>query len=198
MVNEVTTLRAREGGGGGIRRGAGNFPGMGALSGTRRRARFAALAAAAVLLAACGGDDEPDIAAHDHDHSHDAPAAGFAFGAPGDPDDATRTVEVEATAPFRFDPEDLELNTGETVTFVVSNDDDVVHEFVLGDRDYQDAHEEEMSSGEMHHEGNAVTIAPGETQELTWTFPVEGEVLYGCHVAGHYDQGMVGTIDVSA
>ncbi|HEV2755784.1 MAG TPA: plastocyanin/azurin family copper-binding protein [Actinomycetota bacterium] len=174
---------------------------MGAHPRHRRAAGLAAVAVLALSTSACGGeDDQPDVAAHahDHDHSHDAPAAGFAFGAPGDPADATRTVEVAATAPFRFDPEDLELNTGETVTFVISNDDDVVHEFVLGDRDYQDAHEEEMAAGAMHHEGNAVTVAPGDTEELTWTFPAAGEVLYGCHVAGHYDQGMVGTIDVSA
>ncbi len=158
-----------------------------------------AAAAAAVLLAACGGDagDQPE--AHDHDHSHDGAAAeGFAFGSPGDPGEATQTIEVTAQKPFRFDPEDLEVGAGETVTFVVSNEDDIVHEFVLGDRGYQDAHEEEMSSGAMHHEGNAVMVAPGDTQELTWTFPADGEVLYGCHVAGHYDQGMVGTIDVSA
>jgi uncharacterized cupredoxin-like copper-binding protein len=166
-----------------------------------RATSWAAVSAAFVLLAAaCGGDDGGGIEphSHDHDHSHDtSAAAGFDFGAPGNPDEATRTIEVAATAPFRFDPEDLELNTGETVTFVVSNEDDVVHEFVIGDRAYQDSHEEEMASGEMHHEGNAVTVEPGDTQELTWTFESAGEVFYGCHVAGHYDQGMVGTIDVS-
>jgi uncharacterized cupredoxin-like copper-binding protein len=172
------------------------------LSLRRGSGRLVALAAAAALLGACGGDepgDQPEIAAHDHDHSHDeAATGGFSFGSPGNPADATRTIEVKATAPFEFDPDDLELNAGETVTFVVSNEDDVVHEFVIGDRDYQDAHEEEMSSGAMQHEGNAVMVEPGDTQELTWTFDAEGEVLYGCHVAGHYDQGMVGTIDVSA
>ena len=175
---------------------------MRTLSSGGRSRRLAALAAAVFLLAACGGDDpgdQPDIAAHDHDHSHDdAATGGFAFGSPGNPGEATRTVEVKATAPFRFDPDDLELKAGETVTFVVSNEDDIVHEFVIGDRAYQDAHEEEMAAGAMHHEGNAVTVEPGDTQELTWTFSAEGEVLYGCHVAGHYDQGMVGAIDVSA
>ncbi|MDQ3915425.1 MAG: plastocyanin/azurin family copper-binding protein [Actinomycetota bacterium] len=172
---------------------------MRALQGHGRSTRLAA-AAAALLLAACGGEGEgADDHAHAHDHAHDAPAAGsFAFGSPGDPEEATRTVEVEAGDPFRFDPDEVELNVGETVTFVVSNDGDIVHEFVLGDRAYQDAHEEEMSSGAMHHEGNAVTVAPGDTEELTWTFPSEGEVLYGCHVAGHYDAGMFGTISVSA
>ena len=163
--------------------------------------RLAAVAAAVVLLGACGGDgagEQPDIADHEHDHDHgDAPPAAAAYGGPGDPADATRTVEVAAGDPFRFKPDELELNPGETVTFVVSNEGDVVHEFVLGDRAYQDSHEDAMAAGEMHHEGNAVTVAPGETQELTWTFPEDGEVFYGCHVAGHYDAGVVGRISIS-
>lgn len=32
---------------------------------------------------------------------------------------------------------------------------------------------------------NAVTIAPGETEELTWRFDEPGEVLYGCHESDH-------------
>ena len=143
----------------------------------------------------------PGAEGHVHDHTHGpAPeaAAGFTFGEPGDPSAATRTIEVAAGDPFRFEPDDLELNPGETVTFVVSNEGDTVHEFVLGDRAYQDSHEEMMASGAMHHGGNAVTVAPGETQELTWTFPEDGEVLYGFHVAGHYASGMFGTITVSA
>ncbi|MFN2587823.1 MAG: plastocyanin/azurin family copper-binding protein [Actinomycetota bacterium] len=161
----------------------------------------AAAAALGFLLVSCGSGGDAGTAGtagHEHDHSHDEAAAGFSFGSPGDPGEATRTIEVAANDPFRFDPESVEVNAAETVTFVVSNEDEIAHEFVLGDREYQEAHEEEMSSGAMHHEGNAVMVAPGETRELTWTFPSEGEVLYGCHVAGHYDAGMVGTIEVAS
>lgn len=171
------------------------------------RVRIIAGLAVLALLGACGGDGHDhggDAAAvesheHDHDHSHEEDAAAsFAFGAPGSPSAATRTIEVVTKDPYRFDPEDLEVESGETVTFLVTNEGDTEHEFVLGDEAYQDSHGEEMAAGEMHHEGNAVTVAPGATEELTWTFPAEGEVLYGCHVAGHYAAGMVGAIRVSA
>lgn len=169
------------------------------------RSRILATATILVLLAACGdGHDHGGGAAGDehaqsHDHSHDDDAAAaFAFGAPGDPAAATRTIEVVAKDPYRFDPRGVEVDAGETVTFVVTNEGRQEHEFVLGDRQYQEAHGDDMAAGEMHHEGNAVTVAPGATEELTWTFPSEGEVLYGCHVAGHYDGGMVGAIRVSA
>lgn len=166
----------------------------------QRRGRILA-AAVLVLLVACGDDGGSagagDEHAHSHEHEHEeAPA--FDFGAPGNPSVATRTIDVVADDPYKFDPEDLEVEPGETVTFVVTNEGSQEHEFVLGDEEYQESHGDEMAAGEMHHEGNAVTLAPGATEELTWTFPDEGEVLYGCHVAGHYGAGMVGAISVSA
>ena len=167
------------------------------------RIRMLAGLAVLALLVACGGHDHGGEAAagdshvHSHDHLHEA-AGGFSFGAPGNPSAATRTIEVVTKDPYEFDPEDVEVDSGETVTFVVTNEGDTEHEFVLGDEEYQESHDEAMAAGEMHHEGNAVTVAPGATEEITWTFPAEGEVLYGCHVAGHYDAGMVGAIRVSA
>lgn len=163
-----------------------------------------------LLLAACGGGGhEHDGAAaggddHSHDHSHEESGGhsgepvSFPFGVPGDPSAAAQTIEVTAGDPFRFDPETLEVGAGETVTFVVTNEGDQQHEFVLGDRSYQEGHADAMAEGSMHHEGNAVTVAPGETQELTWTFPSKGEVLYGCHVSGHYEGGMFGVIRIAA
>jgi uncharacterized cupredoxin-like copper-binding protein len=171
------------------------------------RKRNLALAALVVLLGACGDHDHDAAgeAADDHalDHAHEhsdthEETQSFAFGAPGDPAAATRTIEVVADDPYRFRPGDVEVESGETVTFVVTNEGDQAHEFVLGDRAYQESHGKEMAAGGMHHEGNAVTVAPGATEELTWVFPPEGSVLYGCHVAGHYDGGMVGAISVSA
>jgi uncharacterized cupredoxin-like copper-binding protein len=166
--------------------------------------RVLAVACLLAVLAGCGGGDEgapSGAGARSHEHSHEHgedEAQAFAFGAPGEASAATRTIEVVADDPYRFEPDDLEVEPGETVTFVVTNEGDREHEFVLGDEEYQESHGDEMASGGMHHEGNVVTVAPGATEELTWTFPAEGEVLYGCHVAGHYDGGMVGAIRVSA
>jgi uncharacterized cupredoxin-like copper-binding protein len=39
-------------------------------------------------------------------------------------------------------------------------------------------------------------VAPGETEEITWTFTDAGGTLYGCHEPGHYEGGMVGSIEV--
>ncbi|MGH2807660.1 MAG: cupredoxin domain-containing protein, partial [Actinomycetota bacterium] len=114
---------------------------------------------------------------------------------PGDPADADRTVEVVATEDLKFDPPALEVTDGETITFEVTNDTSIPHEFVLGDEAYQDSHEAAMAEG-MDHEDNGVSLEPGATEEVTWTFSEAGEVLYACHVAGHYDAGMKGTVTV--
>ena len=159
-----------------------------------------------VLASACGGGGESDPAAgddhaHEHDHGDSGDAAALSFGEPGSAADASQTLEIVAADPYEFDPEDIAVEPGETVTFEVTNEGDQVHEFVLGDRAYQDSHEEEMAAGSMHHDGNAVTVAPGDTEELTWTFPSDGsvsELYYGCHEPGHYDGGMVGTIRIGA
>lgn len=127
-------------------------------------------------------------------------------GASAEASEADRTIEVNATDSLEFDPETIEVEVGETVTFIVTNSGEAVHEFVLGNEAYQEEHEEAMSEdghGESHggmdmgDEANAVSVAPGATEEITWTFTEAGELLYGCHEPGHYEGGMVGAIEVT-
>ena len=150
--------------------------------------RLAALCAALVLgVVACGSDDG---------QGHDTETS-FGFGAPADAGDADRTVQVEALDSLEFDPARLKVRRGQAITFVVTNKGDDDHEFVLGDRSYQDDHAQQMEDGgHFHGSGNAVTVPPGETAEITWLFESSGEVLFACHVAGHYEGGMVGSIAV--
>jgi uncharacterized cupredoxin-like copper-binding protein len=122
---------------------------------------------------------------------------GTVLGGAADPGEATREI-VEASDDLRFDPPSVEVGVGEVLTFVVRNLGKIDHEFVLGDQAYQDMHEADMEGdADMMEMGNAVTVAPGETKELTWRFDNAGEVLYGCHEPGHYEGGMVGSVEVS-
>lgn len=149
----------------------------------------ASLLALTVLLAACGGGGHEDHGLGGSDGGTSS------FGEPGDAADADRTIEVEATEDLKFDPAALDVAQGETITFEVTNDASIEHEFVLGDAAYQDSHGEDMAEG-MDHSENGVTLEPGATEQITWTFSEAGEVLYACHVAGHYDAGMKGTVTV--
>ena len=141
----------------------------------------------------------PACASHDHSESgSDAETTeGTIPGSPANASEADRDIAIDASDELRFSPSSVELDSGEVVTFVVHNGGQTDHEFVLGDEAYQKAHESDMTSGHhMTDSENAVTVGPGETKELTWSFTDTGELLYGCHEPGHYDGGMVGTIEV--
>lgn len=123
------------------------------------------------------------------------------FGRPGKASEAARTVEIRMLDTLRFDPADVAVRKGETVTFRVTNAGTLVHEFDLGNQKFQDAHEKEMQGmGSEHHMGdepNAVSVPPGKTKTVTWTFSDAGTGIYACHVAGHYAGGMKGTVTVA-
>ena len=126
---------------------------------------------------------------------------GFEFGDPMDAGMATRVIEIDANDDFTFFPGGVAVTTGETVTFRVTNTGVIPHDFVLGDEEMQVEHEAEMAemSGDMamHDEPNAFALEPGETKEMTWHMTATGDILFGCHQAGHYAAGMKGNVIVS-
>jgi uncharacterized cupredoxin-like copper-binding protein len=109
-------------------------------------------------------------------------------------------IAVTLTDAFRIEPAAMSVPAGVPVTFVVTNEGAIPHEFYLGDDDAQAAHAQEMLSmaGEpMHDEPSGISLQPGETKELTYTFAEPGQVLAGCHVPGHYPAGMRAVISVT-
>ena len=77
-----------------------------------------------------------------HDDGHGDGHAAM-MGQPGDPAKADRVVEVSMTE-MAFDPSNIEIMEGETITFVVSNDGEFVHEFNLGTEKMWQGHMDEM------------------------------------------------------
>lgn len=134
---------------------------------------------------------------------------GFDFGHAAKAAKATRTVQV-SLADMSFTPNNLEVRTGETVRFELVNKGAVVHEFTLGDAALQARHQKEMldmaamghdkaahgAMGGMHHDANSVTLKPGESGELTWTFTRATAIEFACNEPGHYQAGMVGQLKV--
>jgi uncharacterized cupredoxin-like copper-binding protein len=93
-----------------------------------------------------------------------------------------------------FEPDDLAVEPGETVRFVIVNTDPIDHEFILGDQRVQDVHEK---GTEAHHapRPGEVSVPAGETVVTTYTFPASsGSSIFGCHLPGHYAFGMHGTV----
>lgn len=150
-----------------------------------------------LVAAACSSGDTTDTTMHmDDGHNH------FSFGEPALAAEATRVIEISANDNFRFDPETIMVAAGDVVTFKVTNDGKIPHDFVLGDAAVQDQHEEDMMNmtdddSMSHEEPNAFVVDPGETREMTWRMTMAGEILMGCHQPGHYVSGMKGTIEIS-
>ena len=161
---------------------------------------LALLMALGLFLAACSSDDTSDTTmASDMDMEMEGQ---FAFGDPMGASSADRVIEITANDDFTFLPSGATVTKGETVTFRVTNDGKIPHDFVLGDAQMQDEHEEEMSemAGDdmaMHDEPNAFVLEPAETKEMTWHMTEGGEILFGCHQPGHYAAGMKGTVVVT-
>lgn len=145
------------------------------------------------LLSAVAAHAGPGGAGHSH--------AQFAAGAPGDPAKPSRTVQVtmrESDGKMLFIPDRLEIKQGEQVKFVLRNNGELEHEFVLATTDENIKHAVEMQKNpDMEHDDpNARRIAPKKAQDLVWRFTKSGTFEYGCLIPGHREAGMIGTIVV--
>lgn len=135
-----------------------------------------------------------------HSDSHDND---MEIGRPGQAADVTRTVEISMVEPeaggMAFDPGNLTFARGETVRFVVTNTGYLDHEIVFDTtEEIMDHAELMMSQPDMRHaDPNALTLAPGETGDLIWTFSQAGTFQYACLIPGHMDAGMHGPLTVN-
>ncbi len=109
------------------------------------------------------------------------------------PSPSERTVELTVHH-SQFSLGELRARPGETVRFVLRNTDPIPHELIVGDQAVQDVHEAGTESNHGDRPGE-VSVAPRETAVTTYRFGREGDqVLFGCHLPGHWAYGMKGTI----
>jgi uncharacterized cupredoxin-like copper-binding protein len=140
------------------------------VTGSRRLAVVATLLALAALPAAgCRGEASPS-------------------GGP-----VTRQITIHYS---QFEPTQLSVPHGVSVTFVLVNEDPIEHEWLVGDAAF---HERHRHGTEGHHGArpNEVSVPPLGTVETTLTFEDAGSQPYICHLPGHEEYGMVGTLTVT-
>ena len=109
-----------------------------------------------------------------------------------------RTVDV--TIHFsHFDLSSLRVSPGETVRFVVTNTDPIDHEFLVGDAEMQQIHEEGTEASHGARPGE-ISVPAGATVETTFTFPdqLAPGWEFACHLPGHYAYGMHGPITMTS
>ncbi len=120
-------------------------------------------------------------------------ACALAACAPAAAGTGGRTVRITIHQ-SAFRPSELDVRPGETIRFVIRNTDPIDHEFIVGDLGVQDAHER---GTEAYHPGlpGEVTVRAGETVTTTYTF-ANDDLLFGCHIPGHWAYGMRGVVIV--
>jgi uncharacterized cupredoxin-like copper-binding protein len=155
-------------------------------------AALALLFAASALPAAAGSGP----AGHSHEME------GFSAGEPGDPKEPSRTIQVtmeERDGNMLYVPDHVEARKGETIKFVIHNNGELDHEFVLATAKENLKHARAMEiNPEMEHDDpNARRIGPRQTSEIIWKFTEPGQFEYACLIPGHRDAGMLGIVEVN-
>jgi uncharacterized cupredoxin-like copper-binding protein len=89
----------------------------------------------------------------------------------------------------------VSVPVGVPVRFVIRNLDPIDHEWLVGDAAMHAMH---RTGTEMHHGARPteVSIAALQTVETIVTFPARGSLQFICHLPGHEQYGMVGTLTI--
>ncbi|WP_010490156.1 cupredoxin domain-containing protein [Pseudomonas sp. S9] len=155
------------------------------------------------LVLLCGALASPVLWADaDHsaaDHSMHSQPEQMRWGIAGDSSQVSRTIDVRMGDDMRFKPGTLTFKKGETIRLILHNDGKLMHEYVLGTKETLDEHAQMMLKhpGMEHHAAYMAHVAPGQSGEIIWTFNQAGRFDFACLIAGHYQAGMVGSIEVS-
>jgi len=122
-------------------------------------------------------------------------AAGMALAWVGEPSAFARDrVEI----PMRYSAfltTRVDAVAGVPLTVVLTNDDPIDHEWMVGDEAF---HERHRTGTEPVHGARPteVSVPAGETRTTTVTFQQPGEYRFVCHLPGHEAYGMVGVVRV--
>jgi uncharacterized cupredoxin-like copper-binding protein len=162
--------------------------------------RTTAIATAMTLLAAIALVAGPGLSGSGRAHEGHEHAA-FSAGEPGDPKKPARTVKVrmlEGSGKMSFEPALIQVRRGEQVRFIVQNDGEEDHEFILATIEDNRKHAELMKKfPEMEHDDpNAKRVLPYASKEVLWKFTKRGEFEFACLIPGHYEKGMFGKVVV--
>jgi uncharacterized cupredoxin-like copper-binding protein len=125
----------------------------------------------------------------------------FAAGEPGNPKKPARVVDVvmrEADGKMIYAPDNITVKRGEQIRFIIRNEGELDHEFVLANTKDNLKHAELMKKyPEMEHDDpNAKTIKPKGNAEILWHFTKKGEFEFSCLIPGHREAGMLGKVVV--
>ena len=125
----------------------------------------------------------------------------FSAGEPGDAKKPARVVNIsmkEEDGKMLFIPDRVEVRQGEQIKFVLRNNGELKHEFMLATKADNDKHAELMKKyPDMEHDDpNGKTLETKKAGDLIWRFTKAGEFEFACLIPGHREAGMHGKVIV--
>ena len=108
----------------------------------------------------------------------------FSAGEPGEANKPARIVQVtmgEADGKMTFTPNKIEVKKGEQIKFMLRNNGELDHEFILATTAENLKHAESMKKNpDMEHDDpNGKRLAPKKTSEIVWKFTKRGTLSDG-------------------
>ena len=141
------------------------------------------------------------------------------IGEKGKPSEVTRTITIKMYDNY-YEPAEINVKKDETIKFIVLNFGELVHEFNIATKEMHLKHQPEMMTmvenqillpdridktkmknmakknpSMAHSHSNSVLLSPGERGELVWKFNNKVKLEAACNVPGHYEAGMISTIN---
>jgi len=156
-------------------------------------------------------EKNPEWAAGGHAHGEAAADAHKTHGleTPATALTVSRSINIDMNDTMRFSPDQLTVNAGETIKFVVHNSGKIAHEMVLGSDDALKIHAAEMKQASTQKSGHtdshdhgsssdilALSVQPGETKEWVIRFDKSQNLQMACLILGHFEAGMKGQLTV--
>ena len=143
------------------------------------------------------------------------------IGVQGNLNEVDRTVKVIMYDNY-YEPKSLKIEAGETIKFEVTNAGVLVHEFNIANSMMHKKHQPEMKKmfelgilkvtsidkekmkkmakidkAMAHSHSNSLLLQPGEKANLIWKFDNAINIEIACNVPGHYQAGMIATVDIN-
>jgi len=113
-------------------------------------------------------------------------------------DQAVMVVSVNMSE-YSYDCDMPVIPAGAVVAFQFTNDGQLPHEAAVGTLDDQleaEAATVELRAVEHDHSVPSVIVQPGSTGQLLVYYEEPTSVIIGCHISGHWNQGMRTDLEV--
>ena len=143
------------------------------------------------------------------------------IGKKGNPSEVEKVIEVKMFDNY-YEPSKFSVKKNQTIKFIVYNYGEFVHEFNIATKEMHLKHQPEMmrmveneillanridkkkmkelskkDHSMSHSHSNSVLLEPNQSGEIIWKFNTDSNLEVACNVPGHYEAGMIASINLN-